>query len=435
MGCLPLPVARFYLAEIVSAVHHLHRYGIIHRDLKPENILLGDDMHILLTDFGSCKILKTGTSNAAGNVSPSRQPAAVSPPRPVYGPVPPPNHPAAYRDARGAAQAGRGIRRRAHSFVGTAQYVSPEMLQGRPEEKASDLWALGCVLYHFIAGSFPFKGTSQYHIFQKIQALDFDFPEDFDGVAKDLTSKLIVLDPEQRLGADASGGISALVRHPFLADVNFETLHLQQAPLSPSDRLADGASASESTCDTGEDSQPEDGFNEEDFARAVMLKLDDDEEDNFLSDGDQNGKNGESAAASSSSSSSRAPANHAIPIPSRGKDRAIPASQSSSAVSNGSVPANHPYSSSSSSACASPSSISSSAENKQLANYLAPESMTGSGSFSRLPSTTAWTAVSMVCICYGLLFRCLHACLHEGRSVCPSVRPLLLVTRTPIMGV
>ena len=392
MGSLPLHVARFYLAEIVSAVHHLHRYGIIHRDLKPENILLGDAMHILLTDFGSCKILKStstnATTSAASNesrVSTSRQPEAGSPPRPIYGPVPPPNHPATYIAARGAAQAGRGMRRRANSFVGTAQYVSPEMLQGRPEEKASDLWALGCILYHFIAGSFPFKGTSQYHIFQKIQALDFDYPEEFDEVAKDLTSKLIVLDPEKRLGADASGGISALVRHPFLADVDFETLHLQKAPLSPTDRLAAGAAASESS--GTEDPNLEDGFNEEDFARAVMLKLDDDDDETFLSDGDQNGKN---------ESPSAAPANGAIPIPTRGKSCVIPASQSSSAVSNGSVPVNHPYSSSSSSACASPSSVSSSAENKQLANYLAPESMTGSGSFSRLPSTTAWTAVSMV---------------------------------------
>ena len=278
---------------------------------------------------------------------------------------------------------GRGMRRRATSFVGTAQYVSPEMLQGRPEEKASDFWALGCILYHFIAGSFPFKGTSQYHIFQKIQALDFDYPSDFDPVAKDLTSKLIVSDAEKRLGSEASGGISTLVRHPFFADVDFETLHLQKPPLTPADRCAAG----EAPGDRVDSADGEDGFNEEDFARAVMLRLDDDDEEDALSpEGDAVASKNESASTS----------NGAIPIPRREKNGAIPIPLSSSAVSNGSVPINHPHSaSSSSSACASPSSVSSSAENKQLANYLAPESMT-SGSFSRLPSTTAWTAVSMV---------------------------------------
>ena len=52
-----LDVARFYAAEIVHAIEHMHMMGIIHRDLKPENILLTADRHILVTDFGSCKIL------------------------------------------------------------------------------------------------------------------------------------------------------------------------------------------------------------------------------------------------------------------------------------------------------------------------------------------------------------------------------------------
>ena len=138
----------------------------------------------------------------------------------------------------------------------------------------------------------------------------------------------------------------------------------------------------------------EDGFSEEDFARAVMLKLDDeDDEEAFPSDSDQ------PAATTSSTTKKDSTTNGPIPIPKRKNADAAggPIHLSSSAVSNGSVPLNHPHSaSSSSSACASPSSVSSSAENKQLANYLAPESMT-SGSFSRLPSTTAWTAVSMVC--------------------------------------
>lgn len=52
-----MEVAKFYAAELVHAVEHMHMLGIIHRDLKPENILLDKDWHILITDFGSAKIM------------------------------------------------------------------------------------------------------------------------------------------------------------------------------------------------------------------------------------------------------------------------------------------------------------------------------------------------------------------------------------------
>lgn len=44
--------AQFYLAEIVLAIEHLHKFDIIHRDLKPENLVIAKDGHIKLTDFG-----------------------------------------------------------------------------------------------------------------------------------------------------------------------------------------------------------------------------------------------------------------------------------------------------------------------------------------------------------------------------------------------
>ena len=53
------PVARFYIAEMVMAVHSLHSFGFIHRDLKPENFLVDARGHLKLTDFG----LSTGVLN------------------------------------------------------------------------------------------------------------------------------------------------------------------------------------------------------------------------------------------------------------------------------------------------------------------------------------------------------------------------------------
>lgn len=55
-GSFEESVARFYLAELVLAIEHLHMIGIIHRDLKPDNILLDSRGHIKLTDFGLSEI-------------------------------------------------------------------------------------------------------------------------------------------------------------------------------------------------------------------------------------------------------------------------------------------------------------------------------------------------------------------------------------------
>lgn len=190
--------SQFYAAEILRALEHLHCLGIIHRDLKPENILLNKDMHIILTDFGSAKMIKIlSTECKETDVLTSHR-------------------------SRGA------------SFVGTAQYVSPELLNESKVSYASDLWALGCIIYQMIVGNPPFIAESEHEIFQKIKKLDFNFPDTFGFHAKDLVEKLLVLDVSCRLGTSDIGCYTSVRCHEFFSGVNFDNLFLETPPLKPS---------------------------------------------------------------------------------------------------------------------------------------------------------------------------------------------------------
>ena len=61
---LPVQTCKFFIAEIITALEHLHRHNISHRDIKPENILLDDNYHIKICDFGEAKIIKKQNKEA-----------------------------------------------------------------------------------------------------------------------------------------------------------------------------------------------------------------------------------------------------------------------------------------------------------------------------------------------------------------------------------
>lgn len=172
-GTFDVECTRFYGAQILDAVDYMHSRGVIHRDLKPENVLLDDQMHVKITDFGTAKLLKD-----------PREPR-----KPGEGDrgTPDPGRREAEDDGRAA------------SFVGTAEYVSPELLTHKNACKASDLWAFGCIIYQLLAGRPPFKGGSEYLTFQKIVNLEYEFPPGFPPAARDLVERCLVLDPARRL--------------------------------------------------------------------------------------------------------------------------------------------------------------------------------------------------------------------------------------------
>ncbi|MQL72776.1 hypothetical protein Taro_005108 [Colocasia esculenta] len=188
-GHLSEDEARFYAAEVVDALEYIHSVGLIHRDIKPENLLLTTDGHIKIADFGSVK----PTRNSRITVLPN------------------------------------AANEKACTFVGTAAYIPPEVLNSSPATFGNDIWALGCTIYQMLSGSSPFKDASEWLIFQRIIARDLRFPDYFSAEARDLIDKLLDPDPGKRLGAGLSG-YAALKMHPFFRGIDWSNLRETSAP-------------------------------------------------------------------------------------------------------------------------------------------------------------------------------------------------------------
>merc|ERR1711953_1486738 len=202
---------QFYAGELIAAVEFLHNQGIIHRDLKPENILLNEKMHLMITDFGSAKLInrrrrrrRTGDNRE----EPVESDDALE----------------ETSDEDGADGAAPPKSKRS-SFVGTPEYVSPEIFTSRGSSRASDLWAIGCIIYQMISGIPPFQSKSEYMIFKKIEKLDYSFHEGFDEHAKDLVKRLLVIEPKDRIGARDKTYYSSIRDHPFFKGLDIDKLH------------------------------------------------------------------------------------------------------------------------------------------------------------------------------------------------------------------
>ncbi|EOA20487.1 hypothetical protein CARUB_v10000799mg [Capsella rubella] len=201
-GRLSEDEARFYTAEVVDALEYIHSMGLIHRDIKPENLLLTSDGHIKIADFGSVKPMQDSRITVLPN--------------------------AASDD-------------KACTFVGTAAYVPPEVLNSSPATFGNDLWALGCTLYQMLSGTSPFKDASEWLIFQRIIARDIKFPNHFSEAARDLIDRLLDPDPSRRPGA-SSEGYTALKKHPFFTGVDWKNLRSQTPPKLAPDPASQTAS-------------------------------------------------------------------------------------------------------------------------------------------------------------------------------------------------
>ncbi|KAI8072757.1 kinase-like domain-containing protein [Gongronella butleri] len=221
--CLDEDGARFYAAEVVAALEYLHLHGFIYRDLKPENILLHQSGHIMLTDFD---LSKGSSSPGAPGIVRSHLPH--SPP---------------HIDTRRCV-----YHLKTNSFVGTEEYIAPEVIKGRGHNFSVDWWTLGILIYEMLYGTTPFKGANRNDTFARIMDKDVTFKEQPaphaqspSNQCKQLIRKLLHKDHQKRLGSRA--GACDIKAHPFFKSVNFALLRHQTPPIIPMLQMADGIDA------------------------------------------------------------------------------------------------------------------------------------------------------------------------------------------------
>ncbi|CAN0900618.1 Serine/threonine-protein kinase D6PKL2 [Linum grandiflorum] len=250
---------RFYASEVVAALEYLHMMGIIYRDLKPENVLVRSDGHIMLTDFDLS--LKDDTTSSTAQIVCQHDTC----PPPLHSPSPGRQSnsstsscissncisPACFHPNRMKKKkklsASRSSRRhrgtpeivaepvdvRSMSFVGTHEYLSPEIVSGEGHGSEVDWWTLGIFVFELFYGTTPFKGYEHESTLANVVARALEFPKEpaVSGAAKDLISQLLVKDPTRRLGSTL--GAMAIKHHPFFHGVNWALLRCRKPPFVP----------------------------------------------------------------------------------------------------------------------------------------------------------------------------------------------------------
>ncbi|XP_017474359.1 PREDICTED: serine/threonine-protein kinase Aurora-2 [Rhagoletis zephyria] len=154
------PTSAVYIRSLASALQYLHERDVIHRDIKPENLLLGHKGDLKIADFGWSV-----------------------------------HEPNSMRT----------------TLCGTLDYLPPEMVQGKPHTKNVDLWSLGVLCYELLVGNAPFLATDYDETYKKIIKVDYKLPDFVSRAAAHFISKLLVLNPQQRLPLDQ------VFLHPWVA--------------------------------------------------------------------------------------------------------------------------------------------------------------------------------------------------------------------------
>lgn len=173
--------AKFYIAELVLALEHLHDNDIVYRDLKPENILLDANGHIALCDFGLSKanLNNDGTTN---------------------------------------------------TFCGTTEYLAPEVLLDESGyTKMVDFWSLGVLIFEMCCGWSPFYAENTQQMYKNIAWGKVRFPKEvLSPEGRSFVKGLLNRNPKHRLGS--INDARELRAHAFFNDIDWNLLKAKSIP-------------------------------------------------------------------------------------------------------------------------------------------------------------------------------------------------------------
>lgn len=161
-GRLPEREAIHYFKQIIEGVAYCHSFNICHRDLKPENLLLDKkNRRIKIADFGMAALQ---TSNKLLETS-----------------------------------------------CGSPHYASPEIVMGKTYNGGpSDIWSCGIVLFALLTGHLPFNDDNVKRLLLKVQSGRYQLPSNMSAEARDLISKILIVDPSKRIS------IQGILSHPLI---------------------------------------------------------------------------------------------------------------------------------------------------------------------------------------------------------------------------
>ena len=178
---------KFYAAEVILGLEHMHRRCIVYRDLKPANILLDEHGHVRISDLGlACDFSK----------------------------------------------------KKPHASVGTHGYMAPEVLsKGVTYDSSADWFSFGCMLHKLLKGHSPFrqhKTRDKHEIDHMTLTKNVELPETFSRELRSLLEGLLQRDINNRLGCRGRGA-DELKEHSFFSGIDWQQVYLQKytPPLIP----------------------------------------------------------------------------------------------------------------------------------------------------------------------------------------------------------